>query len=823
MTSDQPDVGVLINYPLKFAGATPDVIVSPAPPAGVPVEGLPQASFKEVLKRSGNREGAVQAVVDPPIGGAYLNIALYMKGPRDSVRQLIERKPVAPAEQNSQVYFDVYQSLFDDGVHAFTYDVERSSGNSGPSIESWALYHRDLPGGNDVPGTGDHPDLAISLASELGDPPQIGKEEVDRGVAVTVSYPFMKAYDRITLELNRMRLPCPFIVQPGQQGAPFVITVTREMFEQAGSNPRFPFSYTVVDQVNNPADKRRWSKVIEANVDAERVTLTPPDLSEDPDDPVDDPDTIDLGKLKDFLYVLVHVFTPLWTQHDEIQVRYSCTPPTGSAVTHSTEVNVGRLPFTHKLQVPLAKVLVDGRVSVTYEQIRDGKVIGASRPVLATVVGQGTPGLTVAFSNGPYVVAPGGRLKDVRLSLTQSGRPVAGKITVVLPVGSQYADGVGGARDFSTRPDGTLTIEGIKGAAVSGVYNLIASSDTHAATEVLTVIAYEQPGVIAVGALIQGITISSDGRRAYVGPANGRSLAVIDTEKAKVERYIPINGQGSSTQHALSRDGTRVFAGFYQTQLMEILDLENERTIASFPVGRACFNVTLSQDEALAFVSNSHDATVNVIDVRNLQSLKTITVGQAPNQIVVHPDGSRIYVAVVSSSSIVVIDSRSLTQIAAFRLKAPPIGLAMSPDGQSIFADVVVSNTTEEIVQVDAHTGALIKAIPVTGLARGIVVNHRGTRAYCCNPHTHTVSTIDIQSGAVIQRVPVGRLPLCMAISPDDSLGYVSCYEDGTVRVISLQSELVGGLNTSFGEVLEHVEPGSVKPVPGDEYLGLPG
>jgi YVTN family beta-propeller protein len=698
MTIDQPDASVLINYPVKFAGATPDVIVSPPPPANVPVEGLPQGSFKEVVKRDGSREGAVQAVIDPPTGGVYLNMVLYMKGPRDSVRQLIERKPVTPAEQNEPVYFYVYQSLLDDGVHVFTYEVERASGNSGPSTESWVLYHRDLPGGNNVPGTGAHPNLEISLPAELGDTPHIGKEKMDAGVPCTLSYIFRRAYDQVTLELNRYRFH--FTVQPEQVDKPYVITITREMLELAGNSPRFEISYTVVDQLNNPTDKRRWSRVID---------------------------------------------------------------------------------------------------------------------------GQSTPGLAVAFSNGPYEVAPGGRLNDVKLSLARAGQPVAGKITVVLPAGSQYADGTSGARDFSTQLDGTLTIEGIKGAAAAGAYTLTASSGGHTTTETLTVMAYAQPGVIAVGALIQGVTLSSDGRRAYVRPANGSSLAVIDTAKAKVERYIPINGQGSSVQHALSRDGGRIYAGFYQTQQMEILDLKEERTIASFPVGRACFNVTLSQDETLAFVSNSHDATVNVIDVRNLQSVKTMTVGQAPNQIVVHPDGSRIYIAVVSSSSIVVIDSRSLTQVAAFPLKAPPIGLAMSPDGRSIFADVVINNTTEEIVQVDAHTGALIRAIPIAGLARGIVVNHRGTRAYCCNPHTHTVSTIDIQSGAVIQRVPVGRQPLRMAISPDDSLGYVSCYEDGTVWVISLQPVWAGGLSTSFGEVLEHVEPGSVKPVPGDEYLGLPG
>jgi len=387
MTANESTPGVLVNAPVKFAGATSGVIVTPAPPAGVPVEGLPQASFREVLRRDSSREGAVQAVVDPPLGGNYLNIALYVKGPRDTQPQLIERKPVAPADQNDPVYFNVFQSLLNDGVHVFTYEVERTSGNSGPSTESWALYHRDLPGGNDVPGTGDHPDLRISLPPELGNPPQIGKDEVDRGVAVTLSYPFMKAYDVITLELNRERFN--FTVQPGEEGKPFVISVTRSLFERAGSHPEFPISFTVVDQVNNPAHKRRWSRTIKGNVDTERVTLTAPDLSEDPEVHTDDPNTIDLGKVKDFLYVLVHVFSPLWEANDIIRVSYACTPKTGFTVTHSVEVTVGRLPFTHKFPVPVAKVLPDSEVSVIYELVRDSKVIGASKAAKAQVIGEG--------------------------------------------------------------------------------------------------------------------------------------------------------------------------------------------------------------------------------------------------------------------------------------------------------------------------------------------------------------------------------------------------------------------------------------------------
>lgn len=387
MTANQTNPGVLVNAPVKFAGATPGVIVMPAPPAGVPVEGLPQSSFKVVVKRDGSREGAVQAVVDPPLGGGYLNIALYVKGPRDTQPQLIERKPVAPADQNNPVIFNVYQSLLNDGVHAFTYEVEDTSGNSGPSTESWALYHRDLPGGNDVPGTGDHPHLDISLPPELGNPPQIGKDEVDKGVRLTLRYPFMNAYDVITLELNRERFT--FTVQPGEEGKPYVIVITRAMFELAASHPEFAISYTVVSQVNNPTDKRRWSRAIKANVDTERVTLTAPDLSENPDDPSDDPSTIDLGKVKDFLYVLVHVFSPLWMAGDIVRVSYACTPETGSVVRHSAEGTVNRLPFIQKLPVPVAKILLDSQVSVTYEQIRGGKVIGVSKVAEAQVIGEG--------------------------------------------------------------------------------------------------------------------------------------------------------------------------------------------------------------------------------------------------------------------------------------------------------------------------------------------------------------------------------------------------------------------------------------------------
>jgi YVTN family beta-propeller protein len=423
----------------------------------------------------------------------------------------------------------------------------------------------------------------------------------------------------------------------------------------------------------------------------------------------------------------------------------------------------------------------------------------------------------VAFLNGPYSVAPGGRVKDIELSLTREGQGTAGTLSVILPAGTVYPDGTGGARDFRTRADGTLTVEGIKGAITPGTYTLTASSDGSTATETLRVTAYGQSGVIAVGPNVRDITCSADGARVYVAPVNNNSIAVIDTEKTTVERYIPVQANGWN-HHVLSRDGKRAFAGNIPEQRLYVLDIERSAIIASFPVGQAPFNVALNQDETLAFVSNLHGASVDVIDLQTLQVIKRIPVGQSPYQCVAHPDGKFMYLSAAGSNSIQVIDIQTLLVVRSIGLKSSPLNLAITPDGNSIFVNVNTSVSTDDILQVNAYTGAVIRTLPFSDMARAVVVNHAGTQAFCCNLHTDTVSIIDIASGAV-RRVRVGRLPVSIAVSPDDSLGYVSCSLDGTVHIISLQS--TGLMGVSGEQEAEIFEPKPWTPTEGDDpFLG---
>ncbi|QXI24296.1 hypothetical protein HU724_008450 [Pseudomonas iranensis] len=93
------------------------------------------------------------------------------------------------------------------------------------------------------------------------------------------------------------------------------------------------------------------------------------------------------------------------------------------------------------------------------------------------------------FINGPYTAAPGGPLKHIALLVTSgSNTPVVdAHVSLTIPDGFKYANGLSGKRDFITDDDGILRVGGITGAPVPGPYTLIASSGDKTAKADVTV------------------------------------------------------------------------------------------------------------------------------------------------------------------------------------------------------------------------------------------------------------------------------------------------------------------------------------------------
>lgn len=390
MTNDKVNNAVLALYPGQIDGATTNVISDPTPPPDVPVQGVPLNLFLPVLNLNGVLAGAVKLRIDPPPVDSSDDInaiSFWLNGKE------IQSTTVTPENRDKQFLFDVFQTdLLDNVVNKILYKTHRPSGNTGTSTELWVLYSDTLPGGNDVPeDDGDeHPDLELNFPPELGDPPRIGKDEVEKGVTLTVDYPYTKAYDRITLEIRRERFS--FTVKPADVGKPVPLFIDSDKFQLVGSLDACPFSYTVVDQLLNATHKRRWSKISRADINLTQLILDKAILREVIDDDMDVPEIVDLDKiLGDSLLVVVPPKAGIHKKGDEVVAIYRATQPDAQWELNGIfEENFGvLLPCVMKLEK--SKVVSGSKIQVTYQLKRNGEVIGDSRVAKADVIG-GTVG-----------------------------------------------------------------------------------------------------------------------------------------------------------------------------------------------------------------------------------------------------------------------------------------------------------------------------------------------------------------------------------------------------------------------------------------------
>ena len=312
-------------------------------------------------------------------------------------------------------------------VNTLTYTVSRSSHNEGtsePPLE--ILYNNIRPGIEDrIHGDDGHSELELILPQDVLED-GIDAERAALGVQVCFAYPYCRPYDKIWLNCNGQDVyrevtadEAPAV--PTAEPTRICLTLDKTVFERAGDHPKFVFNFTVSDQIGNgPDPDSPWSASTWVDVDLNGVRLSAPDVTEDPDDPNDAPDTIDLNKLgsKD-LTIQVHAFSPVWNNDDIIRVKYIATPYAGRAgVEHSVDMPVTRIPFTYKLMIPNAKVIADSAVKVTYEQIRGGEVTARSKAARARVIL--APVITSVKNSAGAEIANGGDVSDNKVMLMGS-------------------------------------------------------------------------------------------------------------------------------------------------------------------------------------------------------------------------------------------------------------------------------------------------------------------------------------------------------------------------------------------------------------------
>lgn len=148
---------------------------------------------------------------------------------------------------------------------------------------------------------------------------------------------------------------------------------------------------------------------------------------------------------------------------------------------------------------------------------------------------------------------------------------------------------------------------------------------------------------VAVGLHPAHVTLTPDGRFAYVTNGGDDSVSVVDTETRKRVASIAVGAYPHGLR--ISPNGSQAFVANLKGGTVSVIDTSTRKEIAQIPVGKGPAQTGFAPDGRLAFVSLSQENRVALVDVVGRKVIGKVDVGTGPIQLYAAPDGKTLFVA----------------------------------------------------------------------------------------------------------------------------------------------------------------------------------
>ena len=304
---------------------------------------------------------------------------------------------------------------------------------------------------------------------------------------------------------------------------------------------------------------------------------------------------------------------------------------------------------------------------------------------------------------------------------------------------------------------------------------------------------------IAVGNLPQGAVVSKDGSRLYVTSWSPASVAVIDTQAAKVIATVPV-GKGPGIP-ALSTDGSRLYVPNSQGDSLSVIDTSNNTVLATVAVGRTTgFAPVVSNDGVYVFNASN----VSVVDPATFAVKTTIDTGDIAGTPVMGTGsqyqggnyGNLMYIPTTDSGLNVLnmyanIVTTNVTGCSGntcpFIIKAAP-----SMSGTTNLFAVAGAGAVDVYTQYTfKKTGTVSDVGSGTGAITSLVLNVDGSFLYASNDGSRTMAVVDTDSLKVKTRIAIGGTQGIATLSPSSTMLAVSSPSLGSVALVDVTTNSV--------------------------------
>ncbi len=146
---------------------------------------------------------------------------------------------------------------------------------------------------------------------------------------------------------------------------------------------------------------------------------------------------------------------------------------------------------------------------------------------------------------------------------------------------------------------------------------------------------------IKVGKRPRRMAITPDGKELWVTSELDTSVSVISTADHSVIARIPFEVKGARAEDitpvgiTMTRDGKRAFVTLGKANHVAFVDVAARKVTNVVLVGKRAWNVTLDKAEKQLWVINGLSDDITVVDVASAKAVKSIPVGRVPYGVVI--------------------------------------------------------------------------------------------------------------------------------------------------------------------------------------------
>lgn len=307
-------------------------------------------------------------------------------------------------------------------------------------------------------------------------------------------------------------------------------------------------------------------------------------------------------------------------------------------------------------------------------------------------------------------------------------------------------------------------------------------------------LAYAQPpqlevqAVAETGSMPKGVSISPDGKHAYVtnfGQSNGKNIDVYDAETLAHESTIDV--MGNVVESVLSTDGKTIYASNFIRNSVQFIDLATKRVTREITVGLHPKILVPSADGQFLFAANWSGQSVSQIELSTGKVIRTLpTTGLNPRGTAVTKEGV-LYAANFNSASIDVFKGPDLTDRHTLPVCRIPRHLSLSPDEKMLFISCYHDS---QLHAVDVASEKLVHTIHIGSSPKSVEVSKDGRYVWSADygPETNSVSVVDTQDWtARVFRVPGMDRGSGITLFPDGKRALVTGWWDSHVYLVGFE------------------------------------